>query len=149
MTPNHKSFTTWKNAKVAALGLISILTCACTGSVGNIPGQESVQVNKSQISLSMEEFAVIVGEINEIVAQRDQNPGAALETINRLNRLEIIAESLGAGKRISNHIQLEENIHQLGADIRTARSALEIDPPNFFWAERVSRYCEGCHAFPR
>jgi hypothetical protein len=149
MSTNHISQKTRKIAKVTTIGLISLLTFACAGSIGKIPGQESAQVNKSQITRSMNEFEGLVGEINEILAQRDQNPGAALETINRLNRLEVIAENLGAGKRITNHIQLEENIHQLGADIRTARSALEVDPPNFYWAERVSRYCEGCHAFPR
>lgn len=149
MKPVKMQLRHGKFLKSIMLGLSSALFVACTGSAGEGSTQQSVKVKSSQITESMAEFAGLVGEINVIVGHREQSPDAAAETITRLKRLEEISENLGAGKRISNHIQLEENIHQLRSDIRTARSALEFNPPNFYWAEKVSSYCEGCHAFPR
>ncbi len=111
---------------------------------------QKVRVEDEQIRASMQRLLESVRSIEATAhAATAVNENDRLDLLKKLMKMEELTSTLGAGQRVTNHPLLEENIHQLRADIVTARRAIELQPPNYYWVGRIAGSCTACHRYPR
>ena len=116
-------------------------------STEHFHSKDTVQVKDQQITETMQQLSDEVRSISELLANEHKNLDTRNKLTSHLENMLVLSEKLGAGKFILNHGVLENNIHQLRADLQTARDALLMSSPSYYWVERIPQYCSNCHAF--
>ena len=117
-------------------------------STHHFHSEDTVQIQHQQISESMRLLSEEMKSITQILAveQKDENTRSQLNS--HLDTMLTLTEDLGAGKFILNHELLEQNIHQLRADLQSAQDGLVANPPTYYWINRIPQYCSNCHSNP-
>jgi len=125
-----------------------LASCVTSSTDQDEPGK--VRIENEQVRQSMQQLLHNVIEIEGTVRPAiSVNENSRMKLMAKLLNMEELTSTLGAGQHITNHPLLEENIHQLRADIVTARRAIELQPPNYYWVGRIAGSCTACHRDPR
>ncbi len=133
---------------ITVLGVFMLAGCVTSTEVPGRP--KKIQIENEQIRTSMRQLLENVVEIEGTVDPAiSVNENSRIELMTKLMKMEELTSMLGAGQHVTNHPLLEENIHQLRADIVTARRAIELQPPNYYWVGRIAGSCTACHRDPR
>lgn len=137
---HHK--TTVFSSCLAAL--IALAGCSST-RVHTYP-PNLVYLDQQQIESTMRRLLVDIWTINDILDTSESVAGYNRErVISALRDMESAADELGAGAEVTNHLVIDNNIDQFKSSVRTARQAVEDDPPNYFLAGQMSGNCQACH----
>ena len=115
-------------------------------STHHFHSEDTVQIEHQQISESMRILSDEMKNISQILATEQKDDIARNQLNSHLNTMLALTEDLGAGKFILNHELLEQNIHQLRADLQSAQDGLVANPPSYYWVSRIPQYCSNCHS---
>ena len=126
--------------------LLAIFLGGCY-STEHFHSKDTVQVDDQQISETMTLLSSEVRSITTLLSEQNNTPDTRNKLSAHLDSMLTLSENLGAGKFVLNHSVLEKNIHQLRADIQTAKDTLNADPPSYYWVNRIPQYCSNCHSF--
>ncbi len=126
------------------LGVVGMTACTYVRKVTYPPN--FVYLDDRQVVSSMAGLNVNLWRIDDIIANSETIlPYQREEIIRLLLRMEAIADKLGAGTTVTNHLLIDENIDVFKDEVRDARNQVEGDPPNYYLAGRLSGSCMACH----
>lgn len=102
-------------------------------------------LTRAELTSTMGGLAREVDSLDRILwAQSGSPAGAREEVVAILERMQELARGLGEG-RGSNRPRVHHEAPRLIGDIDRALAAAKNEPPDFFWAGRVSGACTYCH----
>ena len=84
-------------------------------------------------------------ELGRLVRETDAPQRRRAEIIEQLRAMESAAARLDQSGWPSNHPLIDMNLPNFRQDLRTAREAIERDPPNFLLAGPLTGACIYCH----
>jgi hypothetical protein len=127
------------------LGLSIIAGCVAVRKVTYPP--DFIYLDRKQVTDSMGQFSVNLWRIDDILAHSETVlPYQREQIIDWLRDIEKVADQLGAGTQVTNHLFIDENIDKFKSDVQQAREAIEGETPNYFLVGRLSGSCTVCHA---
>ncbi len=135
-------------SRFTVLFVISVLVfsgCAAIRKVTYPPN--FTYLEKKTVTSSMHQLAVSIEKLDSVLREMGDDVSAPERerVISQLNNMESIANNLGAGTQVTNHLLLDQHIDQFKSDVISARRSVESEPPNFYLVGRLSGSCTGCH----
>ena len=107
-------------------------------------------VTGDELRSSMNRLAYQVQLLDNALAGIDSEQFTQLQLIlDALRNIEKIGSSLQAGDAGSSHPFLQDYMRDFVSDVGKARDAASLNPPNFYFAGRVSGGCVNCHKVNR
>jgi len=100
-------------------------------------------ITREELRSTMWQLAYHLRELNQLMRGPDTPEQHRQEIIDQLRAMESAATRLGGWP--SNHPLVEMNLPSFRRDIRTAREAVERDPPDFLLAGAITGACVYCH----
>jgi len=100
-------------------------------------------ITREELRSTMWQLAYHLRELNQLMRGPDTPEQHRQEIIDQLRAMESAAARLGGWP--SNHPLVEMNLPSFRRDIRTAREAVERDPPDFLLAGAITGACVYCH----
>ena len=105
-----------------------------------------VYIDRSEVRSSMIRLSTDIWIINDILDSAEVIEGYRRERIiTALKDMEEVTNDLGAGAAYTNHLVIDENIDEFKDKIRSARKAVEQEPPSYYLVGRLSGGCLACH----
>lgn len=102
-------------------------------------------ITREELRSTMWQLAYHSRELNQLMRGPDTPQQHRVEIIEQLRAMESAAGRLSQSGWPSNHPLIDMNLASFRQDIRTAREAVERDPPNFLLAAPVTGACVYCH----
>jgi len=107
-------------------------------------------VTGDELRSSMNQLAYQVQLLDNALAGIDSEQFTQLQLVlDALRNIEKIGSSLQAGDAGSSHPFLQDYMRDFVSDVGKARDAASLNPPNFYFAGRVSGGCLNCHKVNR
>jgi ABC-type enterochelin transport system permease subunit len=126
------------------LGIVVVTSCTYVRKVTYPPN--FVYLEDRQVVSAMADLNVDMWRIDDIIANSETIlPYQREEIIQLLQHMEDIADKLGAGTTVTNHLLIDENIDLFKDDVRNARKYVQGEPPTYYLAGRLSGSCMACH----
>ncbi len=126
------------------LGIVLVTGCAYVRKVTYPP--DFVYLEDRKVVSAMADLNVDMWRIDDIIANSESIwPYQREEIIQLLRHMEDVADRLGAGTAVTNHLLIDQNIDLFKDDVRAARKYVQSDPPNYYLAGRLSGSCTACH----
>ena len=131
---------------IALSGSILILGCAQIRKV-TYP-DNFIYLSQKQLSSKMASLSLHMREIDGIL---QDNWAISSEQQSRiihiLSSIDGIANELGAGNAITNHLVIDDHIDQFKSDVNNALFNVRANPPNYFALGKLSGSCAACHQY--
>ena len=102
-------------------------------------------ITREELRSTMWQLAYHSRELNQLMRGPDTPQQHRAEIIEQLRAMESAAARLSQSGWPSNHPLIEMNQARFRQDIRTAREAVERDPPNYLLVAPVTGACVYCH----
>lgn len=126
------------------LGIVAVTSCTVVRKVTYPP--DFVYLEDRQVVSAMADLNVDMWRIDDILANSETIlPYQRDEIIQLLRHMEEVADRLGAGTTVTNHLLIDENIDLFKDDVRDARKYVQGEPPNYYLAGQLSGSCMACH----
>ena len=107
-------------------------------------------VTGDELRSSMKQMAYQVQLLDNALAGIDTEQFSQLQQVlSALRNIEKIGSGLQAGDAGSSHPFLQDYMRDFVIDVGKARDAASLNPPNFYFAGRVSGGCVNCHKVNR
>jgi len=103
-------------------------------------------ISREELRSTMWQLAYHSRELNQLMRGPDTPQQHRDEIIEQLRAMEIAAASLAKSGWPSNHPLIDKRLPIFRQDLKTAREAVEHDPPNFLLVGRVTGACVYCHS---
>ncbi len=133
-----------KSVLVAVVLTAVVTGCALVRKATYPP--DFVYLEKTQVVGAMAELNVDLWRIDDIIAGSETIlPYKREEIIGILRHMETVANRLGAGPRTTNHLFIDDNIDAFKEQVLEALRFVEKEPPNYYFAGRLSGGCMACH----
>jgi len=103
-------------------------------------------ISDEELTTTMWRLAAEVSSLDRALNEgRVPDANVRVQVISILSRMEAISKELGPQDWPSNHPKVARNIGRFRADVANARRAVQVEPPSFYLAGRVSGSCMHCH----
>ena len=107
-------------------------------------------VTGDELRSNMNQLAYQVQLLDNALAGVDSEKFSQLEQVlTALRNIEKIGTGLQAGDAGSSHPFLQDYMSDFVRDVGKARDAVSLNPPNYYFAGRVSGGCVNCHKVNR
>ena len=107
-------------------------------------------VTGGELRSSMNQLAYQVQLLDNALAGVDSEQFSQLQQVlDALRNIEKIGSGLQAGDAGSSHPFLQDYMRDFVSDVGKARLAASLNPPNYYFAGRVSGGCVNCHKVNR
>ncbi len=138
-------YFTYRACVILTTSILLLSGCAAVRKVTYPP--DFTYLEKKTVTSSMHQLAVSIEKLDNMLREMGSEVSAPERerVISQLNAMESIADDLGAGTQVTNHLLLDEHIDRFKSDVINARHAVEAEPPNFYLVGRLSGSCTGCH----
>jgi len=125
--------------RVAALGLaLSLVACGGKRDERNI----NTLPQNDELYSEMWTLASLTDELDRLMKQPEVDNGAAVAL---LEKMESNVNSLRSKKERRAHPMIDDNIETFYQEVTAARVGAQANPPNYFFAGKVSGACVYCH----
>lgn len=132
---------------VNLLSAVLLGLSGCSKVTWNSYPPNLVYLDQSQVESSMRRLLLDVWTINDTFDTSETLSGYNREKIiSTLRDMEAVADDLGAGAEMTNHLVIDNNIDDFKFAVQAARKAVETEPPNYYLAGQLSGQCLACHA---
>jgi hypothetical protein len=102
-------------------------------------------IERDQLRSTMWQLAFHSRELGRLMGLTEKQQPDRAEIVTHLRGMEQAAEKLDSSGWPSNHPLVDMNLPHFRRDIKSAREAIERDPPNYLLASYVSGACVYCH----
>jgi len=131
--------------------LISALmlpACSMDFKVSNYP-EDFVYLNPAKVKSKMGRLSLNLQRINNILEDRlVVSTTDRQQIITALADMEAVVRELGASApQKTNHLVIDQHLDSFKQDVRSARAAVEKDPPNYYLAGQLAGSCQACHIY--
>lgn len=102
-------------------------------------------IPREKLSSSMWQLAYDLEELkgNFEKKESERTVGFNEDVVNKLQNIESTASSLGGAE--TNHPLLNKHLDHFLSEVARARARAKMDPPDYFFAERLNGACNYCH----
>jgi len=130
---------------IIALGLPA---CNMRVKVSNYP-EDFVYLKPAKVQSKMGRLSLNLQRINNILEDRLVVSATDREQIvAALADMEAVVRELGASApQKTNHLVIDQHLDSFKQDVRSARTAVEKDPPNYYLAGQLAGSCLACHIY--
>jgi hypothetical protein len=103
-------------------------------------------VERDEVRGIMRVLAAHARAVNQLMMRQDDPPQEhRAEIAEHLRTMEQAAEKLDQSGWPTNHPQVDMNLPTFRRDLKSAREAIEHEPPNYLLAGPVTGACIRCH----
>lgn len=102
-------------------------------------------LERSDVRSTMAEFGRRIWEMDGILADSTRALTERERVLEILDELESYAQSINPGGRPTNHLVIDSHIQQFIDSVKSARAAVDSNPPSFYRAGQLSGSCMACH----
>lgn len=102
-------------------------------------------LERDEVRSAMRQLAFHSRELNQLIRSGEGPQKEPEEMIMHLKAMEEAAATLDQSGWPTNHPLIEMNLPRFRRDIKSAREAIEREPPNFLLAGPVTGACVYCH----
>ena len=102
-------------------------------------------LERDEVRSAMRQLAFHSRELNQLIRSGEGPQKEPEEMIMHLKAMEEAAAKLDQSGWPTNHPLIEMNLPRFRRDIKSAREAIEREPPNFLLAGPVTGACVYCH----
>lgn len=104
-------------------------------------------ISSTELRSVMAQIAAEIRALNALLHGPDPpDEIARLQIVERLRGLDAAAQRLGPGGWPSNHPRIADNAQRFQSDVALALSAAQQDPPQYYFAGKLTGSCSICHA---
>ncbi len=139
----------------AVPALLVLTGCGAFGGGDEAPGERLRRatyppgfnyVPEEKLRSTMWHLGAQLQQLDDLLADEPTpDPARRREVADLLDAMLRTTNALGPGGWPSNHPEIPRNVEQLRADLERARFAVNMDPPNDFFARELSTTCLRCH----
>ncbi|MCA9510063.1 MAG: hypothetical protein R3E88_14965 [Myxococcota bacterium] len=140
----------WRLAASALAGVAAFAVASCTGAdlaqVRDFTYPPDFDyLTREELTTTMGALAREVDSLDRVMWAQTASPAEARDDVVAiLERMHELASRLGEGGE-SNRPRVHHEAPRLIGDIERALAAVQKEPPDYFWAGRVSGSCTYCH----
>ncbi len=69
------------------------------------------------------------------------------KVIEELDKISLIATEIRGKNEQTNHLVIDDHLDQFLSDISRAKLQVEANPPNYYYAGKITGSCSGCHRY--
>lgn len=134
--------------RVIILWFVASLSGCAISSIRQLTYPDNiVYIDKNQLHTVMHRMAAEIRLLDVLLADQPIEPDRHSQVVGNLERLDQIIAELSVEGVTTNHTVIDEHLGEFRADVARARLMVSANPPNYYWAGRLTGSCSACHQF--